>query len=231
MRLAATEYDRFAAVISSLTAEQWTAPTECPDWDVRQLACHVLGMAAYAASIREGRRQAAQAHSRGGVYIDALTCIQVQERADYTPERIVHEYGQTAPRAARGRRWTPPFIRARQLPHPQEIDGIDEWWTIGFVTEVILTRDVWMHRVDLCRATGQLMRLTPEHDGVLVEDVVTEWAARHGKPYTLHLTGRAGGTWSTGSAGETHELDAVEFCRTISGRGTGTGLLSTFVPF
>jgi hypothetical protein len=26
-------------------------------------------------------------------------------------------------------------------------------------------------------------------------------------------------------------LDAVEFCRTISGRSTGTGLLTTEVPF
>jgi hypothetical protein len=34
-----------------------------------------------------------------------------------------------------------------------------------------------------------------------------------------------------GEDGERLELDAVEFCRTSSGRAEGAGLLSTFVPF
>jgi hypothetical protein len=73
--------------------------------------------------------------------------------------------------------------------------------------------------------------LTAEHDGQLVADVVAEWALRHGRPYRLHLTGPAGGTWSTGSGGPDLELDAVEFCRVLSGRGAGSGLLAQQVPF
>jgi hypothetical protein len=73
--------------------------------------------------------------------------------------------------------------------------------------------------------------LTPEHDGVLVADVVAEWAQRHGRPYRLRLTGPAGGEWSSGSGGEEIELDAVEFCRVLSGRGSGAGLLGQPVPF
>ena len=42
------------------------------------------------------------------------------------------------------------------------------------------------------------MTLTADHDGVLVADVVTEWAARHGQPCRLRLTGAAGGEWSFG---------------------------------
>jgi hypothetical protein len=48
---------------------------------------------------------------------------------------------------------------------------------------------------------------------------------------TLRLTGRAGGTWTWGSSGPVVELDAIEFCRTISGRAHGDGLLSQQVPF
>ena len=75
------------------------------------------------------------------------------------------------------------------------------------------------------------MRLTADHDGVLVGDLVAEWAFRHQEPYTLHLTGPAGGSWSLGTGGPRLELDAVEFCRTLSGRVHGDGLLAVSVPF
>jgi len=96
---------------------------------------------------------------------------------------------------------------------------------------VMFTRDVWMHRVDLCRATGQPMVLTPDHDGRIVADVVADWARRHGQPFTLRLDGPAGGSFAAGGGGPDMRLDAVEFCRILSGRGTGDGLLATFVPF
>jgi hypothetical protein len=88
-----------------------------------------------------------------------------------------------------------------------------------------------MHRVDLSRATTTPLELTADHDGVIVADVVAEWARRHGRPFTLHLDGPAGATFVAGSGGEGLHLDAVEFCRIISGRATGHGLLTQEVPF
>jgi hypothetical protein len=88
-----------------------------------------------------------------------------------------------------------------------------------------------LHRTDIAGATGRAPELTPEHDGRIVADVVGEWGRRHGRPVTLVLTGPAGGTYVAGDGGEHHELDAVEFCRTISGRATGAGLLTQEVPF
>jgi hypothetical protein len=88
-----------------------------------------------------------------------------------------------------------------------------------------------MHRVDTAEATGRPLALTPEHDGVLVADVVAEWAGRHGAPFTLHLSGPAGGTWSPGTGGEELSQDAVLFARTLSGRVPGSGLLAVQVPF
>jgi hypothetical protein len=67
-----------------------------------------------------------------------------------------------------------------------------------------------------------------------VADIVAEWAGRHRQPCELTLTGPAGGTWTfdgTGGDPAVLELDAVEFCRVLSGRGTGDGLLATRVPF
>ncbi len=231
MRLAATEYQHFGELLRALPEGDWAKPTECPGWDVRAMAAHALGMVEMAASIRENNRQLKLARHRGEVFIDALTALQIEERAGMTPAQITARFAARAPKAARGRRRAPAFIRRRVMPEMQQVGGHDEAWTIGYLIDVILTRDPWMHRVDITRAIGAPHVLTADHDGVIVADVVAEWAARHGQPYTLRLTGPAGGSWSSGDECPLIETDAVEFCRILSGRGHASGLLTTQVPF
>ena len=148
-----------------------------------------------------------------------------------TPAQITARFGARAARAARTRRRTPGLIRRRTMPVLQQVGGREEAWTIGYLIDIILTRDPWMHRADIARATGAAHVLTAGHDGVLVADVAAEWAARHGQPCTLHLTGPAGGTWSRCGGGPLIETDTVEFCRVLSGRGHADGLLAVQVPF
>lgn len=231
MRLAATEYQRVADLFRSLNPEDWTKPTDCPAWDVRAMASHVLGMAEMAASIREQSRQMRTAEKRGGVFIDALTALQVDDHAHMTPEQIRLRFAQVAPKAARGRRWAPGLIRRRTMPQPQSVAGRLETWTIGYLVDVILTRDPWMHRIDMTLATGAPHIVTAEHDGVIVNDLVQEWAQRHGQPFTLRLAGPAGGSWTVGVGGPQLQLDVAGFCRAISGRQPVDGLLATEVPF
>jgi uncharacterized protein (TIGR03083 family) len=238
MRLAATEYDRCAEAFRFLSPAQWAAPTDCPAWDVRQMAAHMLGMAEMAASLRENLRQQRKAAkavaARGCLYIDALTQLQVDERAGWTPERITERYAARAAKATAGRRRTPGFVRSRTMPQAQEMNGVTEPWTLGYLIDVILTRDPWMHRMDIAAATGTPPRLTADHDGVIVADVVAEWAGRHGKDFELTLTGPAGGTWRSGANGPSWTLDAVDFCRAISRRPaslTLDDLMNTEVPY
>jgi len=235
MELAAAEYERFAVVIADLSADDWGKPTDCPAWDVRQLAGHVLGMAELAADPTEADRQRqlafADGPANGWEFTDALTALQVHERETWLPAVIVAGIQTVGPRATVGRKQTPAEALAAEIPLPFEVNQRLERWVVGYLIDTILTRDVWMHRVDLCRATGRSMTVTPGHDGVIVEDVVAEWARRHGEPYRLTLTGPAGGSYSAGQGGPAHELDAVEFCRIVSGRGTAPGLLATHVPF
>jgi uncharacterized protein (TIGR03083 family) len=231
MRLAATEYQRLLDTLRGLRPDDWARPTDCSEWDVRAMTAHALGMVELAASLREQSRQLKAARRRGGLFIDALTAVQVEERDGMSPQQLVDRFAARAPKAVRGRRMTPPFVRRRTLPQPQTVGAHVESWTIGFLVDVILTRDPWMHRVDVVRATGAEHVLTRDHDAVIVADVVAEWAERHGQPYTLRLTGPIGGTWTRGSGGAHIELEAVEFCRALSGRSTGDGLLTTQVPF
>jgi uncharacterized protein (TIGR03083 family) len=229
-RLAAEEYDLFPALLRTLAPADWTRPTDCPGWDVRAVAGHVLGMAEMVASPAGFVRQNAAAQRAGGG-IDALTAHQVRTRGHLPAGELVDRFAGVAPRAARGRQRLNAVLGRLPMPEKQVVGDRTERWGFGFLFDVVLTRDTWMHRVDISRATGRDVVLTPEHDGRLVADVVAEWAARHGRPYRLRLTGPAGGSWSSGAGGEDLELDAVEFCRVLSGRGTGSGLLAQQVPF
>ncbi|AFM19445.1 hypothetical protein Mycch_4744 [Mycolicibacterium chubuense NBB4] len=42
-RLARRERERFADLLTGLTAEQWAAPSLCPGWSVRDVAAHTIG--------------------------------------------------------------------------------------------------------------------------------------------------------------------------------------------
>jgi len=234
LSLAATEYARCGQLLARLEPEQWSAPTVNTGWDVRDTAGHMLGMMEMAAtvpqlvaqlstSMRDARRAGAP------VSIDHLTALQVRRNAGLSTDELVRRWQQLAPKAVRGRRRIPGLVRRRTMPEAQLVGGQLERWSVGFLIDVILTRDPFMHRLDICAAIGIAPAATAEHEGRLVDDIVREWAERHGQPSTLELTGPAGGTWGTG--GERITRDALDFCRVLSGRGEATGLLATAVPF
>ena len=230
--LAAAEYERCLDMLRSLSSDEWWRPTECDPWDVKALAGHVLGMAERYVSPEEEARQsklAGEAAQQTGVaWIDALTDLQAREHAALSPSDLIARFEDVAPRAVAGRMGASAGARAMTFnPGPP----VDEEWTRGYLLDVVLTRDPWMHRVDISRATGRDPVLTAAHDGRVVADVVAEWARRHGQSFAPILTGPAGGSFVAGEGGEHLELDAVEFCRILSGRARGAGLLSTEVPF
>ena len=233
MTSAATEYTRDVALFESIAPGQWVLPTDCPGWDVRAVAGHMLGMAQMIATLPAlaSQQMAAQkgAKKTGTAMIDVLTALQVAENAGLSTAQVVTAMRVTGPKAARLRRKMPAFIRSRTMPGAMTVGDAQERWTLGFLFDIILTRDPFMHRLDISRATGIPVQAAPEHEGVIVDDIVREWAARHGRPYTLSLSGPAGGTW--GGEGEHITMDAFDFCRTVSGRGPATGLLSQQVPF
>jgi uncharacterized protein (TIGR03083 family) len=237
--IAAAENQRFVDLARTLRAGDWTQPTDCPAWNVQELTAHVLGSMEFTASMREFVHQQRAGKKAAGdrPQIDGMTEVQVRERSHLGADLLVERLVAMAPRGARARRRLPaPF---RRLPMKVEVAKVMETWRLGYLFDVILTRDTWMHRVDVSRATGREPVLTADHDGRLVADVVAEWARRHGQPFALTLEGPAGGTFTSDGAGtgtsrvdaEEISLDAVEFCRILSGRASGAGLLTQEVPF
>jgi hypothetical protein len=190
---------------------------------------HVAGAMAANASMRENFRQMRQARKGDGPLVDELSALQVRERAGASPTDLLAEVGRLIEPAIKGRRRTPAPLRALRIP--VEMPYGAEKWALGFLIDIIYTRDSWMHRVDISRATGKELVLTPDHDGRVMADIVADWARRHGQPFTLVLAGPAGGSFSAGTGGEALELDAVEFARILSGRAEGEGLLAQPAPF
>lgn len=241
MRLQATELERTLTMLGTLDEADWATQTECPDWDVRRMYLHVLGACQAGASMRENIHQmrAGKRYQKtdGGPLEAGLSAVQVAERIDLSPAELVERLAEVAPVTVAKRSSMPSLLRRARM----KVDGpVVEKWSLGYLIDTIYLRDLWMHRVDTSVATGRPLDLTADHDGRIVADVVAEWARRHGQPFTLNLTGDAGGTFSSdGSSShdgnhepsETLELDAVEFCRTLAGRADSDGLLATIVPF
>lgn len=236
MRLQAHELERTLALLRSLDQASWAAATDCPAWDIRGMYQHVLGACEAGASMPENIRQIGRARAyrkqHGGPLEAALSAVQVSGRASLTPAQITQRLQTIAPKTVRGRTRTPAFLRRQAR---LAIDGpVFEKWTLGYLIDTIYLRDLWMHRIDAARAAGQPLELTADHDGRIVADITAEWARRHGQPFRLELTGPAGGSYAHESgnpAAEHLSLDAVEFCRTLAGRASATGLLTTIVAF
>jgi uncharacterized protein (TIGR03083 family) len=231
MVLAETEFARTLDLVRQLGPEEWQRPTVCALWDVRALVAHVVGMAEAQASFRQFAHDYRAASKRSeGPMIDAMTTAQVRDRASLTPSRLVEQLAEVAPRAVRARRRAPALMRwAVRMKQDPPFDT--ERWKFGYLVDTIFTRDTWMHRLDLCRATDREMVLTADHDGRIVADVVAEWARRHGQPFSLVLSGPAGGRWGTNGGSKDIEMDELDFSWTLAGRAPGTGLLATPVPF
>jgi uncharacterized protein (TIGR03083 family) len=229
MAAAEEEYRRLGELLAELSDDDWGRPTDCTEWDVREMVAHLVGAAESTASMRELRRQQKLGRRLrpGQPDVDGINAVQVRERATTKPDELRRDLADAGARGVRSRRRIPAPLRAIPIPFGPPLGTRP----LGYLTDRIYTRDAWLHRVDICRATGRDLLLTADHDGRIVADVAAEWARTHGQPYRLTLTGPAGGTWSSGTGGEDMKLDAVEFCRIVSGRAEGTGLLAHAVPF
>jgi uncharacterized protein (TIGR03083 family) len=232
MHVGETEAARLLQAVDRLARDDWSRATDCIGWDVKALLSHVLGAMEANAKATVFVRQfvsATKAAKRSGrPMIDEMTAAQVRDHEPLTPDELRQRLHDVAPAALRGRRRMPGVLRSIPMKPGDPIEGT---WKVGYLIDVIMNRDYWMHRVDLARATEAELQLSPEHDGRIVADVVAEWAKDHRQPFILHLDGPAGGHFGQGSGGQELRVDAIEFCRILSGRGSGSGLLTHPVPF
>jgi uncharacterized protein (TIGR03083 family) len=236
--LATAAYDQLFGVLDRLAPDDWSRPTDCTAWDVDDVVGHLLGAAEGHASLPEGLRQLwrgmREKDAFAGNDLDAMNALQVREHAHLAPAQKLAALRSIAPKAVRARTRLPGLLRRIPVPLSDTGDmpsGLPSSITLGHLNEVVLTRDVFLHRIDIARAAGLDPDLRSDADRRIVADVVAEWATRHGQPVRLHLLGPAGGAYHQHEGGPSLELDTAEFCRVVSGRAPGEGLLATHVLF
>ena len=121
--LALLEFHRIGELLATLDDADWSRPTDCPDWDVRAVAGHILGMAQTFSSLRQflSYMPTAARTRHGRDLIDSLTALQVQ--ADRRPRQVHADQRHRGCRRGSGALARRPTADA---PHPAEATDA-EW--------------------------------------------------------------------------------------------------------
>ncbi|MDO5753346.1 maleylpyruvate isomerase family mycothiol-dependent enzyme [Arthrobacter sp.] len=236
MEIAAVENVRLSALLRELAAPVWEQLTDCAPWTVRDVVVHITASAQAQASPIEFARQVVvgrplTAQIGGNHWVDGLNEAQLRARTGWTPTMLPDLWDRHSAAALTARQRLPAPIRALPLlPFGSPLDVHIGWQPLRYLFDVGFTRDTWMHRIDMARAAGIAPQLSAEHDGRIIADIVAEWSGLHSQPYTLTLTGPAGGHFESGGGDVPLTVDAVEFTRILSGRAEGPGVLHHKLP-
>ena len=155
--------------------------------------------------------------------VDAHMAVGVNAHLAASGPELVERFALLWPRAVRARRRRPGSLR--RLTINSGIPG-QLRWPVAYLLDVIGNRDLWMHRVDLARATGRPLVIGDQDQQIVaqvIRDLAQAWSAA---PVALELTGRAGGCWLLGASDPVAVVraDAVAYLRTLSGRGDDVAL-------
>jgi uncharacterized protein (TIGR03083 family) len=154
--------------------------------------------------------------------IDGHMLVQADEHRGTPPAELIADFDRLWKKANRTMLRLPALIRGFKV----KVDSIPipafQRLSLGYIQDVLLPRDLWMHRDDVCQTLGRTFD-PGKYGAELVAQVLLDLEVGEvwtGPPTTVVLTGPAGGTWRLGK-GEpvaTVQIDAVAWMRTISGR-------------
>ena len=213
------------ALLHRLEPDDWTRPTDCTAWDVRTLISHLVAQCEDSIRLATLLRRELAGRRRfpdlSGV--DAHMAVQVAEHGDDAGPDLVRRFAVEWPRAVRARQRRPAVLRRLQID--LGIPGVPRA-PLRYLLDVIYNRDLWMHRIDLARATGHPF-VVGEHDREIVAQVIRELATQWtGPPVALELTGPAGGSWTlaSGEPAAVIRANAVDYMRAVAGRNDSVAL-------
>ena len=227
-QIAAFELTQVLNLLEQLEGADWSQPTECTEWNVQQMAAHLAGGCAGWATVRDFCRQTVLNPYilKAAVPVDAINRREVEDRAHKTPQQLIDELRVVGMKAVRNRKNLPEFLRKIKIdatPMPGKM-------SLAYLADVIYPRDQWMHRMDICRATGKQWVVNPDHDRRLLDLIMRDMALTLNGRLSLvvHVTGALSASYrfGTGESQAEIEVDLFILNRRSSGRISADAALS-----
>lgn len=216
------EMQAWKVLMESLDGTEWKQRTVCTEWDVADIVGHLCGQAddvirPWSFPLRDRR---AKKVYPGIVLLDAHMMVQADEYRGTAPAELRVRFDKLWGKATKTIARNPGFIRNLTM----KLEGIPgfEKLTMAYIQDILLARDLWMHRDDVCQALGRDFDAGPYAEEVVAQVMLDLVAGPFwkGTPVVVVLTGQGGGTYRLGE-GEpiaTVQTDAVGYMRMVSGR-------------
>ncbi|GAA0961651.1 hypothetical protein GCM10009554_78460 [Kribbella koreensis] len=209
-------------LMASLDGTDWQQRTVCTEWDVADIVGHLCGQAEdvnkpWSFPLRD--RRARRVYPTTPL-LDAHMMIQADDHRGTPHDVLQQRFDKLWAKATKTISRNPALIRRMQVKI-EGMPGFDKL-DLGYIQDILLARDLWMHRDDVCQALGREFDAGPYADELVAQvmrDIVDGpfWS---GTPVVLTLTGQGGGTYRLGQGDPiaTVSTDAVGYMRTLSGR-------------
>jgi uncharacterized protein (TIGR03083 family) len=216
-----SEIQAWHELLASIEGADWHRRTVCDEWDVADIAGHLIGQAedvikpwSFPRRFRKSKR----------VYpdkprFDAHMMVQADEHRGTPPAELRALFDRLWGKATRTISRNPEVIRRITM----QADDSPRM-SLGYVQDILLARDLWMHRDDMCQALGRTFDAGPYAEEIIAQVVYDLeasgpfWGER--PAVVLELTGQGGGTYRLGRGEPVGyaAVDAVAYMRTLSGR-------------
>jgi uncharacterized protein (TIGR03083 family) len=216
------ELEAWHHLLATIDGNDWKRSTVCTEWDVADIVGHLCGQAEdvnkpWSFPLRDRRARKVYPEVE---LMDAHMLIQADDHRGTPPDVLRTRFEKLWAKATKTVSRNPALIRRLRV----KIEGIPgfDHLDLGYIQDILLPRDLWMHRDDVCQALGREFDAGP-YAGEVVAQVMLDivdgpfWS---GTPVVLTLTGQGGGTYQLGQGDPiaTVSADAVGYMRTLSGR-------------
>jgi uncharacterized protein (TIGR03083 family) len=184
-------------LLASLDGDDWHRRTVCDEWDVADIAGHLCGQAEdvirpWSFPLRDRRAKRVYPDV---VLLDAHMMVQADDHRGTPPAELRARFDRLWAKASRTIYRNPGLIRRIQF----KVEGIPGFERIGlgYVQDILLARDLWMHRDDVCQALGREFDAGPTPRRWSPRSCSISWTDRsgaNGRPWSSNSLGRVAGS-------------------------------------
>lgn len=188
-------------LLASIEGDEWQRRTVCDAWDVADIAGHLIGQAEDVLRLWSFPLRDVKAKRRypDAVLLDAHMMVQADDHRGTPPAELRVLFDRRWAKATRRISSNPELMRRMTI----KLEGIPgfERLGLGYIQDILLARDLWMHRDDVCQALGRPFDAGPYADEMVAQvmyDVIDGpfWGDR--PAVEVELTGPGGGTYQLG---------------------------------